>query len=144
MRIAAIVNVLESLPALPSFDLGTAQDPNHPVILSQPFPKYPAYLTAAMQSAFEASVGHGHYNQRAFVQGVGLHLEEAEHIFSLVERSLPPATARRDFLIVFNLLKEYRHEAISGLQFDILSTSTFEEYFWSSLRAMSKSLPQVR
>jgi hypothetical protein len=118
--------------------------PNHPVIVP-PCPSTVHGLSSrAMRAAFEASVGHGHYNQRAFVQGVGLHLEEADYIFSLVEHSLPPATARRDFLMVFNLLKEYRHEAISGLQFEILSTSTFEEYFWSSLRVMSKSLPQVR
>ena len=100
-------------------------------------------LETPLNASFKQYIGHGHFNDRGFLEGTGLHIDEAEYILNLVRPSLDTHTAERDFLLVFNLLKEYRYEQISALQFDILSTSTYELAFWASLESMAKALPPV-
>lgn len=95
-----------------------------------------------LREAFEKSLGHGHYIDRAFLESVGVHLEEGDFIFEMVRnkyKEFSPA----NFLLAMNFLKEYRFEMISALQFNIRSTSTYEDYLWSTLEQIDKSLPEV-
>lgn len=99
--------------------------------------------SSSLKTLFSKYIGHGHFNDRGFLEGVGLHLEEAEHIFELCEPFLNKASAHRDFLLALNFLKEYRHEQIAAFQFDILSTSTYENSLWETLEQLNKALPKV-
>ncbi len=95
-----------------------------------------------LQAAFEASLGHGHYIDRAFLEAVGLHLNEATYIYDIV-RSKHSSLRPSDFLLAFNFMKEYRFEQISALQFNIRSTTTYENVLWSSLAMIDDGLPPV-
>lgn len=95
------------------------------------------------------SLGHGHYNDRAFLEAVGVHLDEAEHIFFRINEYLvyifhESPIDISSFLMAMNFMKEYRFEMIEAFQFDILSTSTVENRLWPTLRKMDLALPQVQ
>jgi hypothetical protein len=98
-------------------------------------------LDAKIRQTFESTLGHGHYSDRCFSEGTGLHLREASAIFHLLASKSMVMEA--DFLVAMNFMKEYRHEHIAGLPFNILSTATYEQRLWSTLALIDQSLLSV-
>jgi hypothetical protein len=98
-------------------------------------------IDAKLRNTFESTLGHSHYNDRCFSEGTGLHLREASAIFHLLASK--SVVLEADFLLALNFMKEYRHEHIAGLPFNILSTSTYEQRLWSTLALIDQSLPSV-
>jgi hypothetical protein len=98
-------------------------------------------IDAKLRQTFESTLGHSHYNDCCFSEGTGLHLREAAAIFHLLaSKSL---VMEADFLLALNFMKEYRHEHIAALPFNILSTSTYEQRLWSTLAIIDQNLPSV-
>lgn len=97
----------------------------------------------SLQKAFEESLGHGHFIERAFLEAVGVHLHEAEAVLAIVRRR-HPFLRGLDFLLAMNFMKEYRFELISALQFTIRSMTTYEDLLWRCLEQLDEALPPVR
>jgi hypothetical protein len=102
----------------------------------------------SLLNTFKLTLGHSHYNDRAIFESVGLHLDEAYHILSKANEGLKVSGLEdiriSDFFLAMNFMKEYRFEMIAALQFDILSTSTYENHLWTTLQRLDRVLPQVQ